>query len=79
MRRVQFRIREARGHSMKQWNYLLEEISSKHDKKEEIEVQLNDLGKDGWEIVSVWPQNFLNNTGSRLHVLFKRPTTPDGP
>lgn len=60
---------------MKQWEYLLEEISAKHDNGKEIEGPLNDLGKIGWEVVSVWPQNFLNRTGSNLNILFKRPTS----
>jgi hypothetical protein len=35
-----------------QWEYIIEIIPGD---KEQGEARLNELGADGWEVVSVWP------------------------
>ena len=47
--------------------------------KEGLEGRLNEYGKDGWEVVTVWPQSLAENTARRLQVLLKRQVSLEEP
>jgi hypothetical protein len=64
---------------MAQWKYSLEEISVDDDQKEKLEGRLNEYGKEGWEVVTVWPQSLAENTRRKLHVLLKRQVSLEEP
>ena len=64
---------------MAQWKYLLEEISADDDKKEGLERRLNEYGKEGWEVVTLWPQSLAENSARKLHVLLKRQVSLEEP
>jgi hypothetical protein len=64
---------------MAQWKYTLEEISADDYQKEKLEGRLNEYGRDGWEVVTVWPQSLAENTARKLHVLLKRQVSLEEP
>jgi hypothetical protein len=43
-----------------QWVYIVEQISSGESDKG-IEQRLNNLGSEGWEVVTLWPQPGVTN------------------
>jgi hypothetical protein len=65
--------------TMAQWKYSLEEISADDHTKESLEGRLNEYGKDGWEVVTVWPPSLAENTERRLRVLLKRQVSLEEP
>jgi hypothetical protein len=64
---------------MAQWKYTLEEISADDNQKENLEGRLNGYGKDGWEVVTVWPQFLAENAARKLQVLLKRQVSLEEP
>ena len=58
-----------------QWEYLAMSVGSfwNMPKDEDLEGVLNELGQDGWEVVSVFDQRGSN----KVRVIAKRPLTTD--
>lgn len=57
------------------WEYLAMSVGSfwTTPKDEDLESVLNELGQDGWEVVSVFDQRGSN----KVRVIAKRPLTAD--
>jgi Domain of unknown function (DUF4177) len=58
-----------------QWEYLAMSVGSfwTMPNDEDLESALNELGQDGWEVVSAFAQHASN----KVRVIAKRPLSPD--
>ncbi|GGA80840.1 DUF4177 domain-containing protein [Ornithinibacillus halotolerans] len=62
------------------WEYLVENwtLSVQSSSRGEFEAELNEYGKDGWELVSIVPQSNPNDFSSnRNQLVFKRRVVPE--
>jgi hypothetical protein len=60
---------------MKQWEYRAVSLGSfwNYSKDEDLEAAMNELGLEGWEVISVFTHHSTNKT----FVVAKRPLDPD--
>ena len=58
----------------KQWEYKIINIRSENYRLDpNAAAQLNDLGSDGWELVSISSVNFKSGATDNIAMVFKRP------
>jgi hypothetical protein len=57
------------------WEYLVVNIRSENYRlpQPDTENQLNELGQDGWELVSITAINFKTGATDHIGMVFKRP------
>ncbi len=59
---------------MNQWEYKIINVRSEHYRLDPNAVsELNRLGSDGWELVSVTSVNFKTGATDNIAMVFKRP------
>jgi selenocysteine lyase/cysteine desulfurase len=65
---------------MTQWEYKIINIRSENYRLDPNAVtQLNALGAEGWELVSVTSVNFKTGATDNIAMVFKRPAAPAEP
>jgi selenocysteine lyase/cysteine desulfurase len=62
--------------AMSKWEYKIINIRSENYRLDPNAVtQLNQLGEDGWELVSITSVNFKTGATDNIAMVFKRPAT----
>lgn len=63
------------GCAMTQWEYKIINIRSENYRLDpNAAVQMNLLGEEGWELVSITSVNFKSGATDNIAMVFKRPT-----
>lgn len=58
----------------RQWEYKIINIRSENYRLDpNAAVQLNELGRDGWELISISSVNFKSGATDNIAMVFKRP------
>ena len=64
---------------MTRWEYHIINIRSENYRLDPNAVQvLNELGAQGWELLSITSVNFKSGATDNIAMVFKRPLTGDG-